>query len=195
MAHPNIDAIVIGGSAGALDVLGVVLPALPAPCAVAVVIVIHLPASKPSQLPAVLGARTALPVREIEDKVPVAPGVVWVAPPGYHVLVERDHTFALSVDELVHFSRPSIDVLFESAAEAYGARLAGVLLTGANADGARGLLAIENAGGLCFVQAPATAVARAMPEAALARVGGARSLPVPELAAALAGVAQVTEAR
>jgi two-component system chemotaxis response regulator CheB len=102
-----------------------------------------------------------------EDKEPIAPGTVYFATPGYHLLVESDGTFALSLDELVHFSRPSIDVLFETAAEAYGDRALGIILTGANPDGADGLRAIAEAGGATVIQQPSSAEARAMPEAAL----------------------------
>jgi two-component system chemotaxis response regulator CheB len=188
-AVKQVDAIVIGGSAGALDVLATLLPALPAGCPFPVVVVLHVPAVRPSHLCEVLATRTTLPVREIEDKEPALAGTVYVAPPAYHALVERGRTFALSADALVHFSRPSIDVLFESAADAFGARLAGVVLTGANEDGARGLAAIARAGGLCLVQDPVTAAVRTMPDAALAAAAGARSLPAAELAAMLAALA------
>jgi two-component system chemotaxis response regulator CheB len=177
-----VDAVVIGGSAGALDVLAVLLPALPPVCDVPFVIVLHIPATRPNRLAEVLTAWSPLPVREIEDKEPVARGTVYVAPPGYHALVEREGTFALSADELLHFSRPAVDVLFESAAGAYGARLVGIVLTGANEDGARGLRAIERAGGLCVVQRPDTAVARGMPEAAIAMTVTPRVLPPAEIA-------------
>jgi len=190
MTPRPIDAVVLGGSAGALDALAVLVAALPADCALSVAIVVHLPATRPSRLAAVLAARCVLPVREIEDKDPVVPGVVHVAPPDYHALIERDRTFALSSDDPVHFSRPAIDVLFESAVEAYGERLAGVVLSGANADGARGLAAIERAGGVCLVQDPDTAPVRDMPVAALAAARGARALPVGEIAAWLGGVAR-----
>ena len=146
MSIGRLDAIVIGGSAGALEALGRLLPALPADMSVAVAIVVHLPPTRPSHLAEVLGGKTRLPVKEVEDKEPVVPGTVYVAPPGYHLLIEKGRTFALSTDDLVHFSRPAIDVLFESAAEVYGDRLAGIILTGANADGARGLLAIKRRG-------------------------------------------------
>src|SRR6185312_12663870 len=106
----QVDAIVIGGSSGALEALAVLLPALPADTRVAVAIVIHVPATRPSHLPQVMAARTALPVREADDKEPVVPGVVYVAPPNYHLLIERGGTFALSADEALHFSRPAIDV-------------------------------------------------------------------------------------
>jgi two-component system chemotaxis response regulator CheB len=185
MSTHRLDAIVIGGSAGALEVLSVLLPALPADTAVAVAIVVHLP-PKPSHLAEVLASKTRLPVKEAEDKEPVVPGTVYVAPPGYHLLIEKGRTFALSTDELVHFSRPAIDVLFESASEAYGDRLAGIILTGSNADGARGLAAIQRRGGLAVVQSPEGALVATMPEAAIAIVRPDRVLPVAGMAALLA---------
>jgi two-component system chemotaxis response regulator CheB len=182
----RVDAIVIGGSAGALDALSTLLPALPVDCAVPVVVVVHLPPTRPSRLAAVLEMRAAIPVKEAEDKEPVAAGRVYVAPPGYHLLIERAGTFALSLDAHLNFSRPAIDVLFESAAEAYGGALAGVLLTGASEDGARGLAAIAENGGIAVVQSPLSAVARQMPEAAIARVPDARVCALPDIAALIA---------
>ncbi len=186
---PQTDAVVIGGSSGALEALSVLLPALPAQARVSIAIVIHVPPTQPSRLPQVLASRTSWPVREADDKEPLVPGVVYVAPPSYHLLIERGGTFALSADEPLHFSRPAIDVLFESAADAYGARLAGVILSGANADGAEGLAAVKRAGGLTLAQAPDDAVSRSMPEAAIARAHPDHVLRLPELASLLARLA------
>jgi two-component system chemotaxis response regulator CheB len=188
--HRRVEAIVIGGSAGALDALARLLPALPPDSAVPVAIVVHVPATRPSHLAPVLGAKAAVPVREVEDKEPLIPGRVYVAPPGYHVLIERTRTFALSTDELLHFSRPAIDVLFESAADAYGDALAGIVLTGASEDGARGLAAIARSGGIAVVQAPEGAVARHMPDAAIAHVAGAHVLPLADIADLMASWAR-----
>jgi two-component system, chemotaxis family, protein-glutamate methylesterase/glutaminase len=190
MSTKLIEAIVIGGSAGALEALSVLLPALSAGCPFAVAIVVHLPPSRPSRLAEVLAGKTALPVKEVEDKEPVLAGTIYVGPPGYHLLIERGRTFALSADDLIHYSRPAIDVLFESAADAYGDRLAGIILTGANADGARGLLAVKRQGGFALVQAPAGAPAPSMPEAAIALAHPDRVLPIEEIAAWLAGLGQ-----
>jgi two-component system chemotaxis response regulator CheB len=190
----SIDAIVIGGSTGALDALAVLLPALPKGCPIPVAIVVHLPPTRPSHLAEVLGARALLPVKEVEDKEPVAPGFIYIAPPGYHLLIERGRTFALSVDELLNFSRPAIDVLFESAADAYGHRLAGIVLTGANGDGARGLATVQRLGGLTIVQSPDSALARSMPEAAIAQARPQHVLPLAALAALLAKLAAATAA-
>lgn len=172
-APASYRAIVVGGSSGGIDALMQVLPALPATLAAAVLVVMHLPRDRRSLLAEIFQPRCDLTLREAHDKDAVAPGTVLLAPPDYHLLVERGpdgpHA-ALSVDTPVHFSRPSIDVLFESAADLYGAALVGILLSGANEDGARGLEAIHAAGGLTIVQAPATASIPTMPMAALARV-------------------------
>jgi two-component system chemotaxis response regulator CheB len=184
-------AIVIGGSAGALEALAVMLPVLPPLCKLPIVIVVHLPPASPSLLPAVLQPRTALLVKEAEDKEPVAGRTIYVAPPNYHLLVEHDRTFALSVDGLVHFSRPAIDVLFESASEVYGPALAGVVLTGANADGAAGLAAIRRRGGLTIAQSPDSAVVPTMPEAAIATGAVDHVLPPAEIAALLSDLARI----
>jgi two-component system chemotaxis response regulator CheB len=162
------DAIVVGGSAGAVDALGELLRELPANYALPIIIVVHLPARRTSLLPPLFAARCAVPVREPQDKQPIEPGV-WFAPPDYHLLVEADRTFSLSIDEPVRFSRPSIDVLFESAARAYGEKLLGVVLTGANDDGAAGACAIRRCGGVLAVQSPETAIASEMPRAAIER--------------------------
>ncbi len=175
------DAVVIGGSAGAVDVLGALLPDLPADFALPVIVVVHLPPRRTSLLPPLFAARCALPVREPQDKQPVEAGV-WFAPPDYHLLVESDHTFSLSIDQPVRFSRPSIDVLFESAARAYGSRLLGAVLTGANDDGAEGAQVIRKLGGVVAVQTPETAVASEMPRAAIDRASPQWVGPVHELA-------------
>jgi two-component system chemotaxis response regulator CheB len=191
MDTPDTAAIVIGGSAGALEALALILPALPATCDVPIVIVVHLPPAAPSLLPIVLQPRTALLVKEVEDKEPVMGRTIYVAPPNYHLLVERDGTFALSVDDLVHFSRPAIDVLFESASEVYGPALVGVVLTGANADGAAGLAAIKRRGGTTIAQSPGSAAVRAMPEAAIATGAVDHVLPPAEIAALLSELTRV----
>ncbi|HMI91037.1 MAG TPA: chemotaxis protein CheB [Polyangiales bacterium] len=167
MATTDIAAIAMGGSAGAFEALARILPALPAEFPLPIALVLHIPADKPSRVPAVLAAKCALRVKEAEDKEPLAPATLYVAAPGYHLLVERTRCLAFSVDEPVRFSRPSIDVLFESAADAYGPALVGVLLSGASEDGARGLACIKRAGGTAVVQSPESASSTAMPLAGL----------------------------
>jgi two-component system chemotaxis response regulator CheB len=163
----DIDAIVIGTSAGGVEALSTVLPALRVGVGAPVFVVLHLPREKPSLLVDIFTPKCALPVREAEDKEPVEPGTVYFAPPDYHLLIDDGPALALSSDEAVHFSRPSIDVLFESAAEVYGARLLGIILTGASEDGAAGLDAVRRAGGCTVVQQPETAQVALMTEAAL----------------------------
>jgi two-component system, chemotaxis family, protein-glutamate methylesterase/glutaminase len=175
-------AIVIGASAGALDALSRVLTPLPADYPLPLLAVVHLPADKKSILAELLDVKCRLSVKEGEDKEPLAAGVVYVAPPDYHMLVEKDATLSLSNEEPVLYSRPSIDVLFESAADAFGARLAGIILTGANEDGAHGLAAIHAAGGRCIVQHPQDAYASTMPLAALHACSDARTMSLAEIA-------------
>lgn len=160
-------AVVIGGSAGSLEVLRPVVRELPRELACPVVIVIHLP-SHSSGLAELLGADTSLRVKQAEDKEPIAAGTIYIAPPSYHLLIESHGAFALSVDSPVHFSRPSIDVLFETACDVYGAKLIGILLSGASEDGAAGLQEIHAAGGTTIVQSPLSAEVAIMPAAALA---------------------------
>lgn len=185
---PAIDVVVVGGSAGSVEALGVLLAGLPPDWALAMAIVVHLPRDAPSALAGVLAARCALPVLEAEDKEPLAPGTVHVARPGYHLIVDPGPALALAIDEPVHFCIPAIDVLFESAAAICGPRVAGIVLSGGNADGARGLAAIRAAGGLAAVQAPEEAAVDAMPRAALEACPDARVLPLRALADLLASL-------
>lgn len=164
----RVDAVVIGASAGGIEALSILLPALPAETDASIFIVIHLPRDRPSVLADILSRKCVLPVHEAQDKEPVLPGTVYVAPTNYHLLVDTGPQIALSADDPVHYSRPSVDVLFESAAEVYGERLLGMILTGANEDGARGLAAIKDAGGVTLVQSPDTAVSPMMAMSALA---------------------------
>jgi two-component system, chemotaxis family, protein-glutamate methylesterase/glutaminase len=179
------DIVVIGASSGGIEALKTVLPAFHPGVPFGVVIVVHRPPSTSGGLLRCLAAVCRLPLTEAEDKDPLRPGHAYLAPAAYHTLVERERTLALSVDEAVHYSRPAIDVLFASAARAFGSRAVGILLTGANRDGAEGLAAIESVGGLAVVQDPATAAAREMPTAGLRACKAPIVLPLPELARAL----------
>lgn len=161
------ELVVIGASAGGVDALLALLQPLQPPVRAAIAVVLHLPDDRDSRLVEVFASRLRLPVAEAQSHGPVQPGWIHFAPAGYHLLVEADRSFSLSCDPPVQFSRPSIDVLFESAAEACGDRLAGLLLTGANEDGARGLARIQALGGLAAVQDPAEAAHPTMPAAAL----------------------------
>jgi two-component system chemotaxis response regulator CheB len=177
----RIEAIVIGASAGGVEALSVILPVLPATFRPALLIVLHLPRERPSLLVEIYEKRCALPVREADDKEPIEPGTVYFAPPDYHMLVEKNRQIALSTDEPVHFSRPSVDVLFESAADVYADRLLWMILTGANEDGAAGLHAIHRAGGVTVVQQPDSAKAPLMVVSALQRNPADFVLSLPEI--------------
>jgi len=165
----RVDAVVIGTSAGGVEALSRLLPALPRGAPVAVFVVLHLPRERPSLLVDIFGPKCGMAVREASDKEPVEAGTIYFAPPDYHLLVDEGPHLALSSDELVNFSRPAIDVLFESAADEYGERLLGIVLTGGNQDGAAGLQAVRAAGGMTIVQQPETAQVPYMPELALER--------------------------
>jgi len=194
----RIDAVVIGASAGGIEALSVLLPALQPNMVVAFFVVLHVPRERPSLLVEIFQRRCALPVREPEDKEPVAPGTVYFSPPDYHMLVEKERRIALSADEPVHFSRPSIDVLFESAADAYAERLLGVILTGANQDGASGLEAIHRAGGVTVVQEPESALMPFMTLSALQRAPADHVLSlerIADLLRTLAGPVPASEAQ
>lgn len=165
----RVDAIVIGASAGGVEALLTIFADLEPGFSLPIVVVLHLPDERRSQLAEVFGRRVQLPVKEVDDKELIAPGTLYFAAPGYHVSVERDYSFSLSREERVHYSRPSIDYLFESAADAYQQRLAAILLTGANQDGAQGLATVKQSGGLTIIQNPEEALVSTMPQAALDR--------------------------
>lgn len=172
--------VVVGTSTGGLNALQTLLPALPEKFSCAVVVVQHRGKEPGSMLREFLQRSSVLPVAEPEDKEPILAGHVYLAPRDYHLLVEPGN-FALSTEAPVYFARPSIDVMFESAADAYGEDVIGVVLTGANGDGARGLARIKGAGGLAVVEEPATAQAPEMPEAAIAATKVDRVLPLSEI--------------
>jgi two-component system chemotaxis response regulator CheB len=179
------EAIVIGTSAGGLDALSVILPPLPEGYPLPVIVVIHLTPNKNSLVAELFQSKCAAAVKEAEDKEPIRAGTIYFAPPDYHLLVESDKHLSLSSEEPVHYSRPSIDVLFESAADAYGAGLIGIVLTGANDDGASGLRQIQEQGGTAIVQLPVDAQSPQMPWAALNACPQARTMSLEEIAAFL----------
>ncbi|MBK5529305.1 chemotaxis protein CheB [Pseudomonas sp. TH06] len=164
---PRIEAIVVGASAGGVEALLTLLGPLRKGFVLPIIIVLHLPEERRSQLAEVFARRLAMPVEEATDKQDIEAGTVYFATPGYHLSVEQDRSLSLSLEERLHHSRPSIDYLFESAADVYGPGLAAVLLTGANHDGARGLAKVKRHGGLTIVQDPADAQVATMPQAAL----------------------------
>ncbi|AMM23596.1 chemotaxis protein CheB [Variovorax sp. PAMC 28711] len=181
MSLPLVDAVVIGASAGGVDALMVLLAGLPAGWRLPLVAVLHLPESHESRLAEVFRARLPIAVHEAQDKAPIAPATLYFAPPGYHLSIERDRRFSLSCEPPLHWSRPAIDMTMNSAADAYGPSLAGLLLTGANEDGAAGLARIHRAGGLTAVQDPEEAQVATMPLGALARHRPDHILPLREL--------------
>ena len=172
------DLVCIGASWGGLQAVGRVLTDLSPELDLPIAIAQHRhPDSQPETLAELLQTKTDRPVLDVEDKMPIASRQVYIAPPNYHLLVERG-SFALSVDEHIQYARPSIDVLFETAAYAYGAGVIGIILTGANADGALGLARIKNAGGVAVIQDPLGAARRTMPDAAIAATAADAILPV-----------------
>lgn len=178
-------AVVVGCSTGGLAALERFLPLLPADLPAVLVVVMHSAPESRNLLVDLLARRCRLAVKEAEEKEALLPGTIYVAPPGYHLLIEDDLSFSLSVDAKVSYARPSVDVLFESAANVYGEQLVGIVLTGANHDGSAGLAAIATAGGMCLVQEPSTAEAHSMPEAALQACPAARAVSLDELATIL----------
>lgn len=177
-------AVVIGGSAGSFDILRAIVSSLPETLACPIIIIIHLPAHS-SGLADVFCNDTALRVKQAEDKEPIEPGTIYIAPPSYHLLIESHRAFALSADPPVHFSRPAIDVLFEAASDVYGRNLVGILLSGASDDGAAGLHEIHQAGGITIVQTPSSADSAIMPAAALALFEPTHTWTPPEIVAGL----------
>jgi two-component system chemotaxis response regulator CheB len=181
------DLVVVGTSWGGLAALRTLVHGMPESFSMAMLIVQHRHKDSDHLLRVLLQERSSLTVCEVEDKMPLEHGSIYVAPPDYHTLVEPGH-FSLSTEAPVRYSRPSIDVTFSSAADSYGHRTVGIVLTGANADGAAGLRQISDRGGMAIVQDPTTAESKAMPEAAVRAVPRARVMP---LAAIIDFVAQL----
>jgi two-component system chemotaxis response regulator CheB len=178
---PVAEAVVVGASAGAIGALSAILPLLPRGFPLPIMVVVHVPADKRTLLAELFSTRCQLRAKEAEDKEALQPGTIYFAAPDYHLLVEPDRRLSLSNEEPVLFSRPSIDVLFESAADVYGAALIAIVLSGANADGAAGVRAVVKAGGRAWVQAPETAEVPTMPQAALVASPAARAFSLAEL--------------
>ena len=174
-------AVVIGVSAGGLTALTSLLPVLPAEYPLSIMVVQHVHPSSDGYLIELLDKQCSLHVKEAVEREKIEPGTIYIAPPNYHLLVEMDMTMALNVDDKVRFSRPSIDVLFESAADVFENHLVGIVLTGANDDGARGLRSIKEHGGLTIVQEPTEAEFPLMPEAALSMSHVDHVLPLAEI--------------
>lgn len=184
----HCEALIIGGSAGSLEVLLKVLPFLNVDIELAIIIVLHRKTGPGDLLTSLLSSRTKLPVKEAEEKEAVNVGTVYLAPPDYHLLIENDHTFSLDHFEKINYSRPSIDVSFQSAAEVYKNGLAGLLLSGANADGMAGLQQIKKYGGLTAIQEPESAAVSFMPLHALLNVKIDSVLTIKDMASFINGL-------
>ncbi|MGC8865075.1 MAG: chemotaxis protein CheB [Bacteroidales bacterium] len=167
LKHPSIEAVVIGTSAGGLEALSKILPAIHHNFPLPIMIVQHIAPNSDNFLARHLNTLSKIKVKEAEEKETIKPGTAYVAPPNYHLMIEDDHTLTLTVDEKVNYSRPSIDVLFESAAYAFNGKVIAIVLTGANHDGAAGAALIKKMGGIIIVQDPASAQVPVMPEAAI----------------------------
>ncbi len=186
MRRRGLACVVIGASAGGVEALVKLLPSLGDGRAFPVLVIVHLPPEEPNLLPDILGYHCRWPVREACQGETVAAGTVYIAPPGYHLYLERDHSFSFGLEAPVHFSRPSISVLIDSAAWVYRAELLAVLLTGANEDGADAMKAVQESGGFTVVQEPASADSPQMPQAALKLLEPDLVLELDEIARLLA---------
>ena len=164
----DYEAIVIGVSSGGMNAMKTMFPLLPKEFNIPIIIVQHISANSENLWIRLLNDKSNLEIKEADEKEKIEHGKIYIAPPNYHLLVEKNKTFSLSIDERVNFARPSIDVLFESAAEAYKNKLIGVILTGSNNDGTKGLKLIKEYGGLTIVQDPSTAESGFMPASAIA---------------------------
>lgn len=183
-------AVVIGSSAGGLNALKMIFKGLEPRFRIPVIIVQHISPDAENYLINILNDLKKMTVKEADEKEKPGKGMVYIAPPNYHLLVESDQTFTLTVDERVNYARPSIDVLFETAAEAYQDGLIGIILTGANNDGSKGLKKIKELGGLTIVQDPDTAEVDSMPRAALLSTQVDKVLPLHEIALFLNSLAE-----
>jgi len=164
------EAIVIGVSSGGMTVLKCIFSALPAGFSIPIIIVQHVSARSANEWIKLLNEKSNLTIKEADEKEKIESGKVYIAPANYHLLIESDKTVSLTIDEYVNFARPSIDVLFESAAEAYKNKLIGIVLTGSNSDGTKGIKRVKECGGLAIIQDPETAESPTMPASAIAAV-------------------------
>lgn len=187
VAHGKV--VIIGGSAGSLDVLLKIIPKLKAIPSFALVIVLHRKSGEDATLEELIAVKTDIPVKEVEDKVVLEQGYIYIAPADYHLLFEKNGELSLDTSEKVHYSRPSIDVSFESAADAYGPAVTAILLSGANADGTQGLKTVKEAGGTTVVQKPETAEVPYMPAHAIENMHPHHILDAEGLLAFIRGLA------
>ena len=184
-------AIVIGASAGGFFALKKLITALPIDFSIPILIVQHISPTSDSYMARHLNSLSKLTVKEADEKEAILPGHVYIAPPNYHLLIEEDNTISLSTENKKNYSRPSIDILFETAAYAYGKVLIGIILTGANNDGSSGLLSIKNHGGYCIVQDPSEAEVDTMPISAINNSNPQKILKIEEIASLLIEINKV----
>jgi two-component system chemotaxis response regulator CheB len=175
------EAIVIGVSSGGMNAMKIIFSRLPKNFKTPVIIVQHIGKQSNNKWIELINITSNIFIKEADEKEKITRGIAYIAPPDYHLLIEKTKTFSLSVDERVNFARPSIDVLFESAAEAYKSKLIGVILTGASSDGTRGLKRIKECGGVTIVQDPATAESEYMPASAIEAMQVDYVLPLEEI--------------
>lgn len=181
----SYEAIVIGVSSGGMNAMKILFSALPLEFNIPIVIVQHISPRSDNQWIKLLNDKSKLHIKEADEKEKIEPGNIYIAPPNYHLLIERDKTFSFTIDERVNFARPSIDVLFESAAEVYTNKLIGVVLTGSNNDGTKGIKRIKECGGLAIIQDPETAESSYMPASAIAAIKPDYILSLEEITALL----------
>ena len=193
----HYEIIVIGASTGGFDALSIILPRVPRELKIPIVIVLHIPSDGANLLAELFSSKVALHVKDAADGEAILPGTIYFAPANFHLSIDKDRSLLLSEGARVNFSRPSIDVLFKSAAEVFGKGVLGILLTGANEDGADGLRHIQAAGGTAIVQDPATASAPVMPDAGLNAIaaGPTQILSIDEISVLLISLRDVLAAK
>jgi len=179
--NSRYEAIVMGVSSGGMSAMKIMLPIFPKNFSIPVIIVQHIGARAVNEWIKLLHNKCRIHIKEADEKELIEPGNVYIAPANYHLLIEKDRTFSLTIDERVNYARPAIDVLFESAAETYGKSLIGIVLTGSNHDGTAGIKRIQECGGLTIVEDPATAQSAFMPASAISAIQPDYILPLKEI--------------
>ncbi|MDP1726057.1 MAG: chemotaxis protein CheB [Bacteroidota bacterium] len=185
------EAIVMGVSSGGLNAMKILFSLLPVNFGVPIILVQHISARSDNQWINLLNGKTNLHIKEADEKEKIETGNIYVAPANYHLMIEKNKTFSLTIDERVNFARPSIDVMFESAAETYRDKLIGVVLTGSNNDGTKGIKRIQEYGGLTIVQDPQTAESPYMPASAIAAIKPDYILPLEDIIKLLLKITRV----
>ncbi len=182
MKKGKYEAIVIGVSAGGMDALRKIIPLLPSDFSASIIVVQHLHPQSDDFLAIDLDKKSRLTVKQADEKEKLMPGLVYFAPPNYHLLIENNKTFSLSICDMINYARPSIDILFETAAETFQEKLIGIVLTGANRDGCLGAKKIKECGGMVIVQDPNTAEVQLMPRSVIESVKVDYVLPLDNIA-------------